>query len=327
MGTLTSACLDRWAAPIATQKAPTPPNLQGAEEMQDEQAPSAVDSTEDTQALRVGAFNIRRLGLEPGTDIALVSELIESNFDLVGVVEVMHTGNDTHAGYDALLNALGPGWAGQITDTKRPNLNTNFAEFYAVFRRAARVSVCDAFPNLTYHPDADGTRAQSDRADLFLREPAFGCYRVQDPETQRTGFDFVLGVYHARWGSGAVDDIAAEIVHLDKVFAHQRALHPEERDFLLVGDFNLDAGVLSKLVRAVPLVQEGGTTLNQRGGRSSNQRDHILALDLAHTQEFLGLAEVLDLRGAAGALPNYLTRVSDHLPVRALFDGSAIDDD
>ncbi len=322
------ACLDAWAASLLDSE----PDV-AAEEAESEPEASSPPSdagpapAQPLAPLRIGAFNVQQLGAAESTDIPLVASLIEEHFDLVGLVEVMHTGNDSHAGYDALLSALGPAWAGQVSAEKRPNIDTEFAEYYAVLRRTERVALCEAFPDLTYHPDADGTRAQAQRDDLFLREPAFGCYRVQRAAHEPTGFDFVLGVYHARWGSGSQADIKSELRHLDAVFAHQRALHPEERDFLLVGDLNLDAAQLAPLVQATPLVVGGGTTLNRYGEISPNQLDHILVLDVEHTQEFLGVAEVLDVRQAAGSSLAYRSRVSDHLPVRALFDAAAADDD
>lgn len=298
--------------------------------MQSDAALSASSSARaSSEALRVGVFNVRRLGTDERTDIPLVALLIERHFDLLALVEVMHTGDKTHSGYDALLSALGPAWVGQITESPRPNLNTQFAEYYAVLHRRSRVALCPDAPELVYFPDADGRRNTQQLPDLFLREPAFGCYLahaagdIQDADVQNAdqpSLELTLGVYHARWGTGEADEIAKEVSHLDKVLAHQQSLLPRERHLLLVGDFNLELLQLQALVAAQPILfADAGTTLNRQGERSPHQRDHMLAVNHELVRAHLGDTEVLDLRDEAYGPDAYFARVSDHLPLRAHF--------
>jgi hypothetical protein len=289
----------------------------------------AEDPPEDAptgpNGVRLGAFNVRRLGFDARTDIAMLAQLIDRHFDLLALTEVMQTGDFGHAGYDALLEALGPAWAGQITSTPRPNLRSPFAEYYAVLRRPSRVALCPGAEELVYHPEGDG-RAPAELPDHFLREPAFGCYVLLSP-SGAPAMDFVLGVYHARWGDGDQAAIAREVAGLDAVLLQQAARFGGEQDVLLVGDFNLPPHVLARIVSAQVRTQGRGSTLNPEGYLSDNLYDHLLVLHPDRTTELVTDAQVLDLRAEAGGPAAYAHAISDHLPILALLDASGPDDD
>lgn len=279
---------------------------------------------EEPASLRMGAWNVRRLGAEEETDVALLARLIERHFDLLGLVEVMQTGAGGHAGLDRLMESLGPAWSCNVTASPRPNLRSPFAEFYAILFRKDTVAPCDDLRHLEFHPEGDGS--DSGGPGLFLREPAFGCYRRSTSGMER-GFDFLLGVYHARWGTGVSSEIADEVRHLDQVLERQASLHPAEKDILLLGDFNLGSTELQAVVKAHDATEGSGSTLNRSGERSDNLLDHLLVMNPDYTHELLGAAQVLDLRSEAGSGTAYVERISDHLPIRALFFGAGPDDD
>lgn len=91
--------------------------------------------------LRLGAWNIKKLGHNNGKDYPLVADIIEDRFDVLAVVEVMQR-QGAHPGYDELLAALGTGWAGMVTAAPRPNTTSGSAEFYAVLYRTSRAAPC-----------------------------------------------------------------------------------------------------------------------------------------------------------------------------------------
>ena len=290
-----------------------------------EAAPDAAFAARDAaESLRLGAWNVRRLGsADQHTDIPLLASLIDRHFDALALVEIMQTHGGGHVGLDELVSALGPDWAAQVTATPRPNTKAPFAEFYAVVFRTARVQPCDEGPLLSYAPD-DVTDDAVSIEGRFLREPAFGCFRAHAHGSP--GFDFLLGVYHARYGSGSAEDIAREVMHVDALLHRVSSLWPKEKDVLLLGDFNLDSEQLARWVAAHDATSGTGSTLNQDGERSLNLLDHLLLLNPEHTQELIAPAEVLDLRTEAGSSRTYFQQLSDHLPIRALFRSEADDD-
>ncbi|HEX6245922.1 MAG TPA: endonuclease/exonuclease/phosphatase family protein [Polyangiales bacterium] len=273
-------------------------------------------------ALRVGGWNLRKLGLEQHKDVARIAGMIQRHFDLVALMEVMYSPDD--AEYRALEEALGHEWKLVRTATPRPNLPSPHSEYYVVALRRARVSGCS--PNgeasLTYVPDGEGSDG-SDERGLFLREPAFGCFRTLGPHASN---DFALGVYHAEWGSGAADAIAAEVTHVDLAFAAMQARFPQERQRFLVGDFNLDAAALAPLTSARDRTRGEGSTLNTQGRISGHLYDHLLAHDTAAERALCEDAQVLDLRGEAFDLSAFRAQVSDHLPLVAHVHVAADDD-
>ena len=191
------------------------------------------DATSTATVLRIGEWNIKKLGHGNRKDIPLVAQVIETDFDVLAVVEVMQKAGG-HPGYDALLTALGSGWLGMVTADPRPNTNAGHAEFYAILYRPNLVGPCADWSGLVYYSDNDGGGTMA-IVDQFSREPAFGCLAVTASNGSVT-FDFMLAAYHARWAEGDIEDISEEVSHLDEVFAAMAAAQPGEDD-LIVFDF------------------------------------------------------------------------------------------
>lgn len=267
-------------------------------------APPVAASAE----LRLGSWNIRKLGHGDNKNFPLVAEVIESHFDIVAIVEVMQKAGG-HPGYDSLIVALGQGWNGIVTSAPRPNTGSGSAEFYAILFRPQRVELCDGWTDLRYAPDDD---------DVFSREPAFACF-VTFTGNGSSGFDFLLAAYHARWADGDTVEIQDEVRHLEDVFSAMAAARPGERDLLIAGDFNLVPIDLQETVSR-PISTEGtGSTLNSTGAVTSNVYDHLLVFDVTATHEQLEPARVLDVRHVAATNRAFFQTVSDHLPIVARF--------
>ncbi len=280
---------------------------------------SVVTTLSSSQVLRLGSWNIKKLGHGSSKDYPVTAQIIEDNFDILAVVEVMQKGG-AHGGYDDLIAQLGPNWAGMVTSEPRPNIsNVGSAEFYAIVYRTARVSPCTGWTALVYHVDNDGGPTGTG-ANVFSREPAFGCFVAGN-------FDFVLAAYHALWGGGDIDDISAEAMHLEEVFDSMEASQANEDDLFIAGDFNLVPSDLHNAInREIPTVGTG-STLNGSGERTSNLYDHLIVFDPNETTEQIGAAEVIDVRDAVVDDKTFFKTVSDHLPIVARFDTSGPDDD
>jgi hypothetical protein len=273
--------------------------------------------------IRIGSWNVRKLGHGANKNFALVAQVIESNYDIVAIVEVMQKAGG-HPGYDELIAQLGPSSFGIVTNEPRPHTSSGSAEFYAILFRPERVHLCDGWAGLRYHTDNTG-EAGSTGVDEFSREPAFACFATTLADGS-PGFDFVLAAYHAVFAEGDVSDIQNEVEHIPEVFASMAAAQPGERDLIISGDFNL---IPSDLQASIPqLVRTVGTgsTLNSSGALTGNLYDHLIVFDLAATSEMIGPEEVLDVRSVAADNKTYFQTVSDHLPIVGRFRVVADDD-
>lgn len=217
--------------------------------------------------VRLGTWNIEKLGHESSKDYALVAEIIDETFDILTVIEVMQKGG-THPGYDALLAALGRNWNGLVTDTPRPNTGAGHAEYYAVIFREGAAQPCEDETELVYFDDNDGGPG-GHGPDRFSREPAYTCLQVLAPSGEPT-WDFILAAYHATWSDGDEDLISAEVDVLDDVLTAMSALRAHERDLLIAGDFNLVPDELDGLVQATDATTGSGSTLDTDGERTTN---------------------------------------------------------
>ncbi|MCS4504291.1 endonuclease/exonuclease/phosphatase family protein [Arhodomonas aquaeolei] len=274
--------------------------------------------------LRLGTWNIQKLGHGSSKDHELVADIIEDHFDLLTVIEVMQKGGG-HPGYDNLLAALGSGWGGLVTNTPRPNTGAGYAEYYAVLFRNTAVRPCDDATGLIYFEDNDGS-PDGRGPDRFSREPAYTCMQVLSPSGEPT-WDLMLAAYHATWSDGRDDLISSEVDVLDDVFRAMRALRANEQDLLIAGDFNLVPDELRGLVNATDATTGRGSTLNKDGERTLNLYDHILVWDRNETDELVVPAYVVDVRRRAANADTFELTVSDHLPVVGHFLRVRADDD
>ncbi len=283
--------------------------------------PSVAGAT----TLRLGGWNTKKLGHGSSKDFALMAQVIEANFDILAVLEVMQKKGAPGAGYDTLMATLGSAWAGLITSEPRPNTTSGNSEFYAVIYRTSLAGPCAGWTALRYHTDNDGSHSGTGQ-DLFDREPAYGCFETPVGSTAPT-FDFMLGVFHARWDGGSVPSIFAEAQNIDDVFTSMAGAVAGETDLILIGDFNLVPGILQQATAAADRTDGSGSTLNSTGARTTNLYDHVLVWDETATSEMAGNATVLDVRGVSTSNQKFYTNVSDHLPIRVLVRTEGPDDD
>lgn len=239
--------------------------------------------------LRIGSWNIKKLGHGSKTNYGIVARIIESNFDLIAVIEVMQKGG-SHPGYDKLIEILGSGWKGLVTDTPRPNTSSGNEEFYAILYRPNLANTCSGWNSLVFHPDNDGN-GQDFQLDLFAREPAFGCFEVQN-NNGTVGFDFLLAGYHARWAHGDKVKIKKEVSRMKEVFQQMGETRPNEADLIIAGDFNLVPAEIQETLGFVPETIASGSTLNSKGAITSNIYDHILYFQSSSTGRVLNRATI-----------------------------------
>lgn len=280
--------------------------------------------TETADFIRLGSWNIKKLGHGNATNFSMVASIINENYDIVVIIEVMQK-QQSHPGYDSLRGALGSGWSGMVTDTPRPNTNDSYSEFYAILYRSPAIRSCSGWKSLVYHKDTDGGPDETG-ADHFSREPAFGCFEAPTKNNQ-VGFDFLLAGYHARWENGDTNATIAEAKHLTEVFQSMAQAKPGEKDLLIAGDFNLVPSQLQAIFPKRNKTTGTGSTLNSKGERTNNLYDHLLVYDTVSTSELIGNAEVLDVRSKASSNMIFFKTISDHLPIVVRMRTSRPDDD
>ncbi|TVO69705.1 hypothetical protein [Sedimenticola selenatireducens] len=274
-----------------------------------------------SETLRLGSWNIKKLGHGNQKNYPLVAGIIEGHFDILAVVEVMQK-QGGHPGYNQLLVTLGSGWTGIVTDKPRPDTSSGSAEYYAILYRPSIIQPCQGWSGLRYHQDNSGG-PNGVGEDRFSREPAYGCFRT----VGSTGrFDFMLAAYHARWAEGDIEDIQMEVKHLNEVFSEMRSANPTEKDLLIAGDFNLVPLDLDDAINIEVPTLGSGSTLNGQGERTGNLYDHLVVFDAAETKELIGSAEVIDVRNVATNPRKFFQTVSDHLPIMAKFRVGTDDD-
>jgi len=263
----------------------------------------------DSDVLRLCGWNIQKLGHGTKKNYPLTAQIVDAHCDAIVVTEVMQK-KGGHRGYDRLLVEL-PGWRGWITDSPRPNTRSGNAEHYAVLSRHGGLKLCEGWSGLRYFSDNDGSRGDT-RADLFSREPAYGCFQFRRDEKL---FDFLLGAYHATYQGGDREKIALEVQNIENVFSEMRRARPGEGDLLVVGDFNLLPMRLKRSTRAKVFTVGEGSTLRPSGSLSKNLVDHVLLWDPKASPELSEPARVLDVRSRARSPKTFRLSVSDHLPI------------
>ena len=283
-----------------------------------------LESETGEQYIRLGSWNIKKLGHGSSKNYPLVRQIIDDNFDIIAIIEVMQKQHG-HPGYDALMKQLGSRWGGLITDTPRLDTGSGNSEFYAIAYRKSTVRPCANWTTLQYYPDNDGS-AHGTGPNLFVREPAYACFEAGSG-TGTVGLDFMLAAYHATWSDGNEDEIVDEVSNLGGVFTTMRQAKPGEKDLIIVGDFNLIPTILDGVVSAADRTEGSGSTLNSNGDRTTNLYDHVLVNDEAATSEMVGNSVVLNRIGLAATPKIFYQTVSDHLPIMVKMRSSGPDDD
>jgi len=265
---------------------------------------------------RVCSWNARRLGnnfddLPKNMDAAV--KVVRDNCDLISLQEVMATSGGTANGYDELLAKMGTRyWGGVITDHAVPAPQTSNSERYAFIYRKSAVSLCDGW---------DGVRFMKDDENVFIREPAWACFKLKSSATE-----LVLAGYHALFGSpverkrevGFLDDDIDRNGTPDDLFEAMKASRPGTPDVMLIGDFNLKPNELAVVLpRYVDLTAGVGSTLNQSNDVTDNQYDHALVPAGSRLLGGTEPADTLDVRSVVPGNKFYQT-VSDHLPIRVI---------
>ena len=210
---LLAALLAGCEAPLAEHPCPTdivPSAHGGALEITDEAL------SDDT--IRIATFNIQVFGKTKRDKPEVMAVLVDTvrAYDLVAVQELKDASGQIGGAFLAAINGEGAGYAMLESPRTGATASTSATEQYAFYYDTATVM---ALGEGALYPDSE---------DAFVREPWVARFQVRGGR-----FSFVLVTVHTRPES-AVTEVGA--LHSAVQWARER--HPEEDDFIVLGDFN-----------------------------------------------------------------------------------------
>lgn len=262
----------------------------------------------DVEQVRVGAFNIQVFGQAKLAKPEVMSALVEiaQHFDVLVVQEVRDRTEQTADEFLALINAESER---SYEMYEGPRLgSTNSKEQYVLYFVPSRVELI--FADVLADPER-----------LFERPPLVAFL-------QAGNFDFTLVAIHVR-----PDDAAAELEALATVARLILEENPDERDVILLGDFNADGRYFDEqqlpVVFPPELFQVVITDDMITTTKTENTYDRIILTDGTIGHEYIADSAqpfVFDLVLSIDDL-EFVAAVSDHYPVIAEFSIVLEDDD
>jgi len=265
----------------------------------DKAPPVVVDGS-----IKVAAFNVQVFGQSKRSKPAIMAILARTarEFDVMLVQEIRDASETTAQYYLDAINDM-PGIDYSMVSSPRLGRSSS-KEAYAFYYRASTVEHISDY-------------VWNDTGDVFEREPYIASFRSGN-------FDFVLVGIHVK-----PDDAEAEIGALAQVYAAILAGNPDERDIIILGDFNADGSYFDE-GGASPLKTSQFTWVITNNmdtmTRTGFTYDRIV-IPNATTHEF-DRAEVFRFDSVFGIVDQELIEdVSDHFPVYGVFNTGLPDDD
>jgi len=262
----------------------------------------------DVQEIQIAAFNIQVFGKTKRSKPEVMEVLVDiaQEFELLVIQEVRDSSKTTA---DIFLDELNAESEFTYAMYEGPRVGrTSSKEQYVLYYLPALFELEYAY---TY-PDDD---------DVFEREPLIAKLRAGD-------FDFTLIVCHVK-----PEDAEAELQALEEVVSVVLEADPTEEDIILMGDFNADGSYLDEADLPVIynpaeyhiLIPDDLDTMTT----SDNTYDRMIIMDGTFDNEYVaGSAAVFSFDLEYGLTDeDFVQDVSDHYPIYAGFDVTAVDDD
>ena len=268
----------------------------------------AIDEEETT--VKVSAFNIQIFGRSKRQKEAVMTVLVDivREFDLVLVQEIRDSSEQTASYFLQKINeAKGPKY--DFTRSERLGRTTS-KEAYAYFYNTETVEFILGSDYV--YDDVD---------DVFEREPYVASFRSEN-------FDFTVVGIHTK-----PDDAYAEIGNLTSVVSSIEIRNQNEKDIIVMGDFNADGDYFNEDDFSNPfrdskfnwLVTNDMDTMT----KTDYTYDRIVVLNSTLNHEYIvGSAGVFYFDNLYGiSNMTLITEISDHYPIFAEFSNNLVDDD
>lgn len=262
------------------------------------QGEPSIGANDVRGTLIFGAFNIEIFGVAKSNDPLVMRLLVDiaRRFDLLAIQELRAQDQSVIENFVSLVNADGSRYSYVIG----PRQGTTISKEQYVYLFDTNKLRLTAQPYVAVDPTGD-----MHRSPLVA---SFECVRAN----QGTGFTFTALNLHVD-----PDVVEMELAALEQVMPQVMMAHPNEDDFIIMGDFNANANLMQSfnLVRnQMPLILSHWPT-KPRSGRSIDN----IVVDSVRTAEYRNQAGVLDVAAQYELSLVDALRVSDHYPVWAVF--------
>jgi endonuclease/exonuclease/phosphatase family protein len=286
----------------------SPEIAKGLKALRSRIAKAKIPSSKLDETLNIATWNIREFGKKKRSEAAVhyIAEIL-GQFDLISIAEL----RDNLGDLARVLAILGPYWRVIYSDALDDPGGNDERIGFVYDKRAV------AFTGFAATANAPRTKA----GDLFL--PKFDWWREPFMASFSAGnFDFVLLAAHAQWGTPAGRLVELQSL-ADWVDLKKNEKTCEDKDLIVVGDFNIDtpaqlAALTSKGLQ-MPTKLKGktyGTNLAQ-----DKRYDQILHYP-DYPDNFSNEAGVVDFYtgGTKDLFPDldktaFTFQMSDHLPL------------
>lgn len=211
-------------------------SLDGKCILQSQEQDAAIDDSIQDSYLIVASFNIQNFGKTKMRERPLVVDTLISIFlkyDVVAVQEISHKNGDTPQRFLDSLNKYSEDSFDMLI-SERSGLQADdktSQEQYGFYFKNAKIQKLD-----------EGVLYPDEEKDYFQREPYMAHFKSVEGD-----FDFVLITVHtAPAKSGNPDITLNEVSSLDEVVKWAKIHYPNEKDFIVVGDFNADCSYVDE---------------------------------------------------------------------------------
>ena len=264
----------------------------------------------ETKTAKIAAFNIQIFGKTKSdkTDVMTVLTKIVREFDIVLIQEIRDASEETIPNFIEKINQIE---GATYSFIQSPRLGrTTSKEAYAYLYNTETVQFIQG-----------SDYVYNDTNDVFEREPYIASFKIGN-------FDFVLAGIHTK-----PEDAYNEIGNLTSVVSAIQTAKPNEKDIIVMGDFNADGSYFdeddpSNLFKA-SLYNWIITNDIDTMVKTDYTYDRIVVLDTTLNHEYdAGTAQAFYFDQAYG-LNNqtFVEEISDHYPVFAQYNTNLEDDD
>ena len=262
------------------------------------------------QSIKIAAFNIQIFGRAKRnkTDVMEALTWIAREFDIILVQEIRDSSEETAPYFLQLINEAGnPTY--EYVRSERLGRTTS-KEAYAYF-----------YDNETVDFFEGSDFVYNDTDDVFEREPYIASFKSGN-------FDFTLVGIHT-----TPDGAYAEIGNLSLVVQYVLETRPEERDIIVLGDFNADGSYFDEEDPSNPfkaqvffwVVSNDMDTMT----KTDWTYDRIVMLNVTYDHEYINDGAKVFHFDLEYSLDNeeFVWDISDHYPIFAEFRTDLVDDD
>lgn len=252
------------------------------------------------EAIIVGSFNIQTFGRAKMSLPEVVPILVDiaRRFDVLAIQELRDRSGETISQFLSLINQDGSQFRAVISPSVG-NQDSSYSEQLVYVYDSQQIELL-------------GTPYVADDPNQQMSRPPFVAHFRCRAYPGEFGFSFVLMNAHT-----SPQTTAIEFTALQQIIPLVRRNHPQEDDFILLGDLNEEPG---KFI-AYSWFQNQTVAIPSRWKTNTRMTKNYdnLVFDAQRSSEFTKQAGVMDIRQEYQLTLEQALQVSDHLPVWSVF--------